>query len=361
MADSDPDTSSSPQTVKLKPAPLKPSIVIRTALLIGLIVVLGLLAWKLAHVLLLVFASVLVAIILVTAAGLVERFTPIKSPWSLALAGFVIAALIGGFAFLMGAQVQAEISELSERFPELVETIGEEIGVDDLGERMENWAETAAGNGLVQTIAGYTSGILDAMATLLIVITAGVFMAINPRTYRRGLLTLIPKSQRDTAGRTVEHAGRALRLWLMGQLVSMVFVGVATTIGLMLIGAPSPLALGLLAGVLEFIPMVGPVLASIPAILLALAEGGTMVFWVVGLYVIIQQTEGNVIMPLIQKRAVHLPPVLMLFSILAFGVLFGPLGVVLATPLAVLFYVAVKQIYVRETLGEETDVPGEEE
>jgi predicted PurR-regulated permease PerM len=132
------------------------------------------------------------------------------------------------------------------------------------------------------------------------------------------------------------------------------------TLGLFAIGMPSALALGFLAGLSEFVPIVGPILSAIPALLLAFSEGGNMVFWVAGLYLLIQQLEGNVIMPLVQRKTVDLPPVVALFALVALGILFGPLGVLLGTPLTVVLYVAVNQLYVRDTLGEDAEIPGED-
>lgn len=122
---------------------------------------------------------------------------------------------------------------------------------------------------------------------------------------------------------------------------------------------PSALALGFLAGLSEFVPIVGPVLGAVPALLLALSEGGNTVFWVLGLYLAVQQIESNLIMPLVQRETVDLPPVLTLFAILALGVLFGPLGVLLGTPLTVVIHVAVMQLYVRDTLHEAVRLPGD--
>jgi predicted PurR-regulated permease PerM len=197
------------------------------------------------------------------------------------------------------------------------------------------------------------------MANLVLVGVAAVYLAAQPERHRAGALMLIPQALRDKVGSTFDNAGRALRLWLFGQLVSMTVVGVLATVGLYLIGMPSALALGFLAGVSEFVPLVGPALAAIPAILVALSEGGTTIFWVLGLYLAIQQLENNIIMPLVHRRTVELPPVVTLFAILALGVLFGPVGVLLGAPLTVVLFVAVKQLYLRETLGERTDVPGE--
>ena len=152
---------------------------------------------------------------------------------------------------------------------------------------------------------------------------------------------------------------RALRLWLKGQLIAMVAVGLLVGLGLWALGMPSALALGLLAGMLEFIPFAGPLIAAIPAILLALAVGPDMALWVLLLYFAVQQFEGYVLTPLVQQYAVDLPGVVLLFSLLAFGTLFGTLGLILAAPLTVVSYVLVKRLYVIEALHTATPIPGE--
>ena len=143
---------------------------------------------------------------------------------------------------------------------------------------------------------------------------------------------------------------RALRLWLKGQAIAMVVVGLLTGIGLWALGMPSAFALGLLAGVLEFIPFAGPIIAAVPAILLALAVSPELALWVMLLYFAVQQFEGNLLTPLVQQYAVDLPGVVLLFSLIGFGTLFGTLGVILAAPLAVVTMVLVKRLYVIETL-----------
>ena len=122
---------------------------------------------------------------------------------------------------------------------------------------------------------------------------------------------------------------------------------------------PAALALALLAGLAQFVPLIGPIVAAIPALLIALAEGWQIALWTLLLYVAIQQVESNLITPLVQRQAVALPPAITLFAVVAFGVLFGPLGILFATPLAVVAFVAVKELWVRDTLGEPTEVPGE--
>lgn len=122
-------------------------------------------------------------------------------------------------------------------------------------------------------------------------------------------------------------------------------------------GLQAPLALGLLAGLAEFVPMVGPIIGAIPALLLAFPRGNTTVLWALALFVASQQLKSNVITPLLQKRMVEVPPVLLLFADVAFGLLFGLLGVVIAAPLTLVAFVAVKKLHVRDALGQPTEIP----
>jgi predicted PurR-regulated permease PerM len=150
-----------------------------------------------------------------------------------------------------------------------------------------------------------------------------------------------------------------LRLWLGAQVIAMLMVGVLIGGGALLIGIPSPFALGLIFGLAEFVPVVGPVARAVPVLLVAVGQGWEMTFWALGLVVIVQQVESNLIMPLASGHAVQLPPAVGLFAVVAMGVLFGPLGLVLGYPLAVVVDVAVRRLYVRETLGESVEIAGE--
>lgn len=141
-------------------------------------------------------------------------------------------------------------------------------------------------------------------------------------------------------------ARRALRGWLLGQVVSMSLVGVLTGIGLRLLGVPLVLSLSVLAGLPDFIPFIGPVIAAVPAVLMAATVGPSIALYTVLLYIVVQQIEGNVIQPLVQRWAVALPPALGLIAVVAFGTLFGVLGLVFAVPLAVALRALVQKLYV---------------
>ena len=171
---------------------------------------------------------------------------------------------------------------------------------------------------------------------------------------------MIPPARRALVAEAMEESDRALRLWLKGQLWAMVLIFAMTWLGLHLLGVPSALVLALISGALEFIPYAGAITSAIPAIMVALVQGPELALWVVGLYVVVHHVEAYVVQPLIQQFAVEIPAVITLFALLAFGLMFGFLGILLAAPLAVVSYVLVKRLYVIETLDTPTPIPGED-
>jgi predicted PurR-regulated permease PerM len=195
---------------------------------------------------------------------------------------------------------------------------------------------------------------------LLIVLFGGMFLATEPRFYRTGAIKLVPEDKRALLAQAMDESENALRLWLKGQLLAMLVIGVMTGTGLWLLGVPSWLVLGILAGFFEFIPFAGPILSAIPAVLIALVQSPELALWTALMYVFVQHSEAYLIQPLIQQYAVDVPAVVLLFSLLAFAVLFGAIGVLFAAPLTVVTYVLVKRLYVREALGTPTPIPGED-
>jgi len=319
-----------------------------------------LLLWQLSRLLLLVFAAVLVGIMLRGLADLIARFTPLGRGLALLLASLTVVLVLGLFVAVLGVQIRTQAVELLAGAPEILRAVEARFGIEGL----EDWLtgklrDVLASGAAVVNVAGFTQGLIAAAADVLLVVVAGIYFAARPHLYREGILLLFPRRLRGEAEETLELVGRALRLWLVGQLVSMILVGTLIGLGLWFLGVPSALALGFLAGLIEFVPFVGPVLGALPGVATALAQDGATALWALGLYVLVQQIEGNLITPLVQQRAVDLPPALTIFAIVAFATLFGPLGLLLATPLAVVCFVAVKKLWVRDVLAEETEIPGE--
>jgi predicted PurR-regulated permease PerM len=335
---------------------------VRRLLIAVAIVILALLAWHLVDVLLLVFGAVLVAVLLRALAGPIAAWTPLSDGWALATVAFALGTGIAVAAWLFGAEVRAQVGELADRLPEAWRSLEERLGATDLGERLVDRAQDAApdAGSVLSGLTGVLYSFVGGLADLLLIAFGGLYLAAQPDLYRRGVLLLFPADgPRERIAGTLDAAGAALRLWLLGQLVAMVFLFVLTGLGLWAIGVPAALALALLAGLAQFVPLIGPIVAAGPALLIALSEGAQIALWTLLLYVAIQQVESNLITPLVQRQAVSLPPAVTLFAVVAFGLLFGPLGILFATPLAVVAFVAVKKLWVREALGEPTEMPGD--
>jgi len=201
-------------------------------------------------------------------------------------------------------------------------------------------------------ITGVFTTTFGVLSSVLLVLFVAIFCAVDPALYRRGLIHLLPIDKRPRAREVLDEAGHSLRWWIVGQLFSMTVVGAATGIGLWFLGIPFFVTLGILAGVLTFIPNFGPILSAVPALLLALTLGPLNALYVVLLYIGVQAVESNLLTPLVQQRNVDLPPVLNVGVQVVMGVLFGILGLIVAAPLTVLGMVLVKRLYVEDTLGD---------
>lgn len=323
---------------------------------------LALLLWQLRSLIILVFGAVLFAVILRIIANPLKRRLGLPD-WAALLAAvlFVFGLFAAAFA-LFGAEVYRQAQSLQQTLPQAWEVLQARLESWGLAGPLTQWLESLRSGpdgGVLSSVSGILMSVGGAITDTVLVIVGGIFLAIDPPLYRRGLAKLVPEPARSRLHEAFEDCWRALRLWLLARLLTMVAVGVITGIGLWLIGVPAALTLGLLAGFLDFIPFVGPVLAAIPAVLLALALDPASALWVVGLYLLVQQIEGNVISPILQKRAVELPPALLLFALVASGLMFGVVGILFAEPLTVVLYVLVKRLYVRDALHTPTPLPGE--
>ena len=336
-------------------------IFVRRVLIVLGLAALFFLLWQLRILLLMLFGAIVVASIFRAVADAICRYT--RLPNSVAT-GLSIAVVLGSLAALIalfGSHVAQQVQTLRDTLPDAWKTLEQRVGDIGLGEQFNRLVATitAPGGGSLSGFGRTLLSIGSGLADLLVVIFAGIYLATQPNFYRIGAIKLVPPVRRKIAAEAMLESERALRLWLKGQAIAMVVVGLLTGFGLWALGMPSAFTLGLIAGVLEFIPFAGPIIAAIPAILLALAVSPELALWVTLLYVAVQQFEGNLLTPLVQQYAVDLPGAILLFSLIGFGSLFGTLGVILAAPLAVVMMVLVKRLYVIETLDTMTPIPGE--
>jgi predicted PurR-regulated permease PerM len=324
------------------------------------VVILLVLIWYAIDVVLLAFIGVLLAILLrAPAQWLIER-TRMRAGWALALVGVALLALLVGIGVLSGRGIAVQALQLVDRIPEILQTMRERLQESELGARALAVAESTglfSGGGEVQFLGrglGLIGSTFGAMANLVIVVFFAVFMAAQPRLYIDGLLFLVARNRRARLRAVLDEIGHVLRRWLVAQALLGLAVGLLTGIGLALLGAPFPLALGLLAGLMEFVPYIGPFVAAIPAILVGFAEGPQLALWIALLFLAIQSLESYVLAPLVQHRAVYLPPAVVLFSQVLMGVIVGALGVAVATPLAAALMVAISTLYVQDVLGDKS-------
>ena len=330
----------------------------RVLIIIGL-VGLALLAWHLRSLLLMLFGAVVVATIFRALADRVHQWTGIRESIAVALSIIAVVGAIGLLVTAFGSALVGQVEVLREALPAAWSSFEARIGDIGLGEQLRHLVDSVRSQSGPSALGRFILSLGSGLADVLVVLVAGIFLAAQPRFYAGGAIKLVPAGKRQLVGEAMEESETALRLWLKGQLIAMVTVGVLVGLGLWMLGMPSALALGLLAGLLEFIPFAGPILAALPAVLLSLAVGPDMALWVLALYFAVQQFEGYVLTPLVQQYAVDLPGVVLIFSLIGFGSLFGTLGLILAAPLTVVSYVLVKRLYVIEALHTATPIPGE--
>lgn len=306
------------------------------------------LLYRLVDLLLLIFACALTALILVTIANLVRRHYP-KLPYGIALTGtvLVIAAVLVSAFWFFGATMTAQFSELGQRLPGAWAAVQARLQQYELGAtllaRAADFAPSSANIvSLFTNALSIGGGILSGLA---VVIIGGLYLAAQPRLYAGGLVRLIPRRAQAESIATFDAVAASLRGWLKGQALGMVFVGIGVSVGLLIVGLPAALAIGLVAGLAEFVPYLGTVVAVIPAVILGFSQGTDTGIWTIVVMLGVQQIQGNLVMPLLQNRMVDLPPVLTIFGLIAAGILLGPVGVLLATPLTVVVLVLVRRLY----------------
>jgi len=314
----------------------------------------GLMMWLLSSVVLLLFFAVLLATTLRGASQALASRLRVPVNLVVGVIAFLLLLLVAGFWLIVGPSLAQQGSDLIEKLRGEGSQLVAEYGRTGWGKEVVQHLQQGAPAAEVAAPAMHVLSLtLDTVAGLVLLVITALYLALSPDLYIDGFIRLMPISRRAQVRSVMHVSGRTLQRWLMGQLVDMAAVGVLTGIGLGILGVPSPLALAALAGILTFIPYFGAVLAGIPAVLVALSQGPKLALWTLGVFVLTHLIEGYVISPLVQKRMVELPPAITVLSMTAAGALFGPLGIVLGTPLAAAGIVLVREFYVADMLGDD--------
>jgi predicted PurR-regulated permease PerM len=338
-------------------------MLIGAVILLALVLVLAFLRLA-VDMLLIAFAGLLVGVLLRALTGLICNNTPIPDKWAFTIVVLALLGAMGGFGWLFASDIAQEMEQFREVIPASIQQLEQWVG-------QFAWAETVLDQApdpeelltgeldVVGPVTGFFSTAVTGLTYGILILFVGFYLAVNPGLYVSGLVRLIPPPRRERAREVFNEIEITLKRWLLGQLFMMILIGTISTVGFWLLGMPLFLTLGLIIGLLEFVPYVGPFLGIIPAFLVALTVGPQMVLYVLLFWVVLQSLESYVFTPLVHKRAVELPPALTIVAQVTMGVLFGFLGLIVATPLIAISMVMVKMLYVEDVLGEPVELRAE--
>jgi predicted PurR-regulated permease PerM len=342
-------------------------LVLRTVLVVGTVLVVSGLAWLLVEIKEILLVTLVAAILAAGVAPLVSRLEHVRwtrGGWRLSRTGSIALTFLGIIVFMLvlGAivltplviETQQFIANFSDRIVQLQTLLG------DLHTRYP-WIPNMAGlaerlpqelNNLSQYFgpaAGVAFKFLGGIATVITVLFMAFYMLLEGPALRAGFLALFARRERARVAEVVDQIGAKFGGWVRGQLLLGLIIGLAAGVGMAAIQMPYPFLLGMVAGLLEMIPMLGPTLGSIPAIFLALFQPPWKLIFTVAWYVIIQQTEGNFIVPRVMRSAVGMSPLLTILALIIGGKLLGIVGALLAIPVAAALQVIVGEITRRFT------------
>jgi len=314
-------------------------------LLLGAVLLLML--WRLRDVALISFAAIIAAALLRGLAHPVVRYTRLSSRVAIVVVIVALVILMLAALWLTGQPMLRQLQELRSTVPRAWATALSWLQAQPFGPQLLNWLDSGGDLKVPwDRVAGVASAATTALADAFLVALLGIYLAFDPRLYREGFLHLVPPARRAEIGAALSASGEALQRWLLGQGLTMVIVGTTVGVGLELLGSPLAAAMGFIAGLLEFVPFFGAIAWALLGTLLAFAQGPTQALHVAIFFLVIQQLEGNVVIPMVQRWAVQLPPVLSLLAVVVFGTLFGVEGVILGTPLMVVAVVLIRKLYV---------------
>ncbi|GAB3550042.1 AI-2E family transporter [Spirosoma fluminis] len=307
----------------------------------------------------LVFGGITFAVVLSGLGHFVNRKTSLPYGWSVGVVLVLFVILIGGGIWLLAPTVSEQADQLAESLPQSIDRLKQNLSQTEWGKKMlegipeqpgQLLSAGGPGKGVLSQVTGVVSGTLGGLVNVLIVIITGIYLAFSPGSYREGFVRLFNPAYRDRLLGVMDQCYTTLKNWFISRSITMTVVGVATGAGLAMLGIPFPIVLGIMAGILNFIPNLGPYIAMAPALLVALPQGVDYVIYVFALYMGVQSLEGYILTPLLDKRFVSVPPALLLFGQVLLGILVGLIGVLFASPLIAVLLVVVEELYVKDRL-----------
>ncbi|NNC23107.1 AI-2E family transporter [Salinisphaera sp. USBA-960] len=342
------------------------------------LVVAGWFVWYAINGLLLVIAAVILAIALDGLARLIHGIVPISRHLSIAAASVIVVACLAGIITFGAINVTAKAPQLRAQIAHSVDRISHNLeqahlapswvrdsGSADMASNnnrgasgQSNKSDTSIGTRLSGQLSSAATLTISTLANAFVVAIIGFYLAFTPSAYLNALIRLVPKDRRQRTQKLLVAVGWVLRRWLIGRGLSMIAVGIGSAVGLALLDVPFAVSLGLIAGVLTFIPYLGAILSAVPAVLVAGLQGVDIAFYAAGLYLVLHILEGYILAPLIQRRAVSIAPgFLLIAQTLGFAIA-GTFGMMLAAPISLCAQIFVQALYIEDVLGDQPHMPG---
>jgi predicted PurR-regulated permease PerM len=326
----------------------------------SILILLGILLtllWLAPEVPLLGFAAVLLAVALRAGADPLARRSGLPGWVAVLVIAALVVVAIGLAGWAAAGPLTEQAKQLSEELPKSLAALRNRIAGTGWGDWLLRQAEpgrlmgdSRAGDAAAAA-AQAASSTLGGLGNLVLVVLLALYLAVQPEPYLSGLRRLFHPDLEPPVRDTLAEAGDSLRGWLFGQVIGMAVAGTLTWLGLMALGVPLAGLLATIIGLLNFIPIIGPLIGAVPAVLLALTQSPTLALWVIVLVIAVQNVEGNLLTPMVQSQTADIPPALLLLVQVLTGALFGLLGIALAAPLTALGLVLVRRGYVQEWLG----------
>lgn len=316
------------------------------------------------NTLLVIFAGVLLGVIFRAVRDFVHDTTGLPNGISLALVLVAFVGLVVGTGYLLGPTLTKQADTFYEQIPETWEMTKKEISRWGWGRELANenprvkdfFEDETDGTGedydMTKAILNYLSFSAAVAAALILIFVTAIYIAAEPKLYSEGFIRLFPQSMRKRVVQIMNEISMTIQWWMAGQIASMVILGTLATLGLWLLGVPYALMLGLLTAFMTFIPNLGPILAAIPIFTIALTVNLNTAIYTAIFYTVLQCIEGYFITPMIHRRAIDVPPVLIITIQFLLFYLVGIMGVLLAMPLIGCTMVLVKRLYIEDVLGD---------
>jgi predicted PurR-regulated permease PerM len=325
--------------------------------------------WLAKSIFIVAFLGVLLGLAMTRAVDYLERARIRRGIGAPLVMVLLIGALVSLFA-LIGPSVREQTHVLARELPKAMESVEAWVNRTPMKALVAPDGQPRRG-GLTDRVTReirnatkflfpIVSTFLGAVGGVIIVLFMAMYIAAEPDLYREGMLHLVPHRHRERADEWLGTLRDTLRQWLLARLTAMVLIGLITAAGLTALGVKGAGALAVVAGLMEFVPFFGPVVSAIPAIGVALVDSPEKALWVIGLYILIQQLEGNVITPLLLEKRLDVPPAMTLVTVAALGIVFGVLGMLIAEPLLAVVLVTTKMLYVVDVVGDDVHVGVEE-